>query len=44
MSVSRWFYHEGACDHSYCCGDCDGCDVYRNPDQYGINDEEEDDG
>lgn len=41
MSVSKWFYHPGVCDHSYCCGDCDQCDVMRNPEEYGIHDDED---
>lgn len=41
MSVSKWFYHEGVCDHGYCCGDCDQCDVMRNPEEYGIHDGED---
>ena len=41
MSVSKWFYHEGVCDHGYCCGDCDLCDVMMNPEEYGIHDDED---
>lgn len=43
MSVSKWFYHPGVCDHSYCVGECDNCDVCMNPDQYGIDDTDEED-
>lgn len=43
MSVSKWFYHPGVCDQSYCVGECDNCDVCMNPDQYGIDDTDEDD-
>ena len=42
MSVSKWFYHPGVCDHSYCVGECDNCDVCMNPDQYGIEEEDDD--
>ena len=42
MSVSKWFYHEGVCDYNYCCGECDNCDVCMNPDQYGIEEEDDD--
>ena len=42
MSVSKWFYHPGVCDQSYCVGECDNCDVCMNPDQYGIEEEDDD--
>lgn len=43
MSVSKWFYHPGVCDCNFCIGECDNCDVCMNPDQYGIDDTDEDD-
>ena len=42
MSVSRWFYHVGVCDRNYCCGDCDHCDIMKNPEKYGIEEEDDD--
>lgn len=41
MSISRWFYKPGLCDGNYCCGDCDKCDIQKNPEQYEMTDEEE---
>ena len=41
MSVDKWFYHEGICD-GLCPGDCDLCDIPKNPPEE-IDDEEQDD-
>lgn len=42
MSISRWFYHVGVCDWNPCCGDCDRCDIMKNPEEYGIDDSDDD--
>ena len=42
MSMSRWFYHRGVCDYHYCIGECDECDVCMNPEEYGIDEYDED--
>ena len=43
MSVSRWFYQGDICESSFCCGDCDHCDIARNPEEYGIAEAGEED-
>lgn len=42
LSVSKWFYHEGVCDHNYCIGECDNCDICMNPEQYDVYDGDDD--
>ena len=44
MSVDKWAYDQKLCDDHYCPGDCDYCDIPRNPELYDpdiLDDEDE---
>lgn len=38
MSVDKWYYHPDICDGN-CPGDCDLCDIPKNPPEELIDDE-----
>ena len=40
MSVDKWAYNKDVCDGNYCCGDCDLCDIPKNPEKYFESEEE----
>ena len=42
MSVDKWAYDSQVCDTQICPGDCDLCDVARNPEKYQLDEEEND--
>ena len=42
MSVDKWAYDSKVCDTQICPGDCDLCDVARNPEKYQLDEEEND--
>ena len=35
MSVDKWAYSPETCDGFACPGDCDRCDIPKNPEKYG---------
>lgn len=35
MSVDKWAYSPETCDGFTCPGDCDHCDIPKNPEKYG---------
>ena len=39
MSVDKWYYHPDICDGNICPGDCDLCDIPKNPPEELIDDE-----
>lgn len=41
MNVSKWAYDAAICDPAICPGDCDLCDIAKNPEKYALVDEEE---
>lgn len=40
MNVNKWAYDPDVCDPAICPGDCDLCDVAKNPEKYVTVDEE----
>ena len=40
MSVSKWAYDPEICEGQMCCGDCDLCDIPKNPEKYFESEEE----
>ena len=44
MSVDKWAYDPEICEDNYCCGDCEYCDIQKNPELYSpdlLDDEDE---
>lgn len=41
MSVDKWAYDAAICDPAICPGDCDLCDIAKNPEKYGIEEDDE---
>lgn len=40
MSCDKWFYDPDICDGQACPGDCDLCDIPKNTEEYGAEEDE----
>lgn len=41
MSVDKWAYNPETCEGRACPGDCDHCDIPKNPEKYGAQEDED---